>query len=132
MQNPENPSLAREQRKVEKRRKPRLVEVGRDSDVRTDVPCPQNPHVRLLSWRMARIEACGQDRGVYVMRGITEEDHDALPAPSEVTWADVGYRGSHDLLHGHVAAGADWSSLAKRINHAIDEVMEQYVEEREA
>ena len=115
------------------RQQPRMVEVGREKEKpRKEVPYVNNPHVRFLVWRIGRIEACNESRGVRMVAGEPYEDFSALPEPADITWGDLGYRGSHDLLHGQLTDEASLSGLAARINKAIDAVMESYVEEMSA
>ena len=109
----------------------RLVEEGRKREKpTTDVPCPENPHVRRLAWRVARVEAAAKDKnGVLVVTGYKREDIGAMPDSEDVTFADLGYRGSHDLLDGHIAALADMCGLAQAMHRAIDDCWELYVAE---
>ena len=112
----------------------RLVEEGRRQHRReVEVPCPDNRHVRALAWRIARVEAASEDRGVRMIAGSTYEDLSALPDEGEaITFGDLGYSGSHDLIEGHVATHADLCALALRCERALDECMEQFVAERGA
>jgi len=90
------------------------------------VPFVRSKAVRDLGWRVAKLEALAEDRGVLIVDGKAEEDTRILPDDALPT---DGPPQAVDLLRAAAAKGVDCAIFARRLNKQVDLEVKAFLEE---